>query len=175
LEDLVSNSESFQSVIATGALDGLSEMTKDEGKSKEIYVEVANFLLQNTSNSKDYFLRAKSTRLLGKLLTNKFDSADDEIVEFNQKIFYRLRELTKDERRKIKMNACEALSDDEAKFIKIPGNITFESIQILVEVAKEDLDGFVRRKAETSANRIREWIHKWSSSPLSIDEGPNTG
>lgn len=176
LYDLVNTSESFQSVIATGALDGMGELTKDALSNKEIYLKVANFLLQNTSNSKDYFIRAKSTRLLGKFLTNKYFSPDDsEIIDINQKIFYHLRDLTKDDRRKIKMNACEALSDEEAKFTKIPNQITYESIQILLEVAKEDLDGFVRRKAETSANRIREWIHKWSSSPLSIDSESNAG
>jgi aminopeptidase N len=93
----------------------------------------------------------------------------------NGKVFIRLIDLTKDKRRKIKINACEALSDDEAKFTNLPNRITYESIQTLMEIANKDLDGFVRRKAETSANHIREWIHKWSSSPLIIDSGSKVG
>lgn len=172
LQEIINNSDSFQNVIATGALDGLAELCSgiNHHDNKKIYLEVANFLLQNTSASKDYFIRAKSSKLLGKFLTNKIDPTDSEILDMNLKVFCRLKNLLKDERRKIKMNACEALSDEDAKFTKYPDKITYESIQILVELAREDLDGFVRRRAETSANHIREWIHSWSSIPLLIDE-----
>ena len=171
LQEIINTSDSFQSVIATGALDGLVELSNDNNSDdKEIYLEVAKVVLLNTLESRDYFIRAKSSKLLGKFLTSKIDSSDSEIKDVNQKVFYRLRDLLKDERRKIKMNACEALSDEDAKFSKFPDNMTFESIQLLVEIAREDLDGFVRRKAETSANHIREWIHSWSSNPLFIDE-----
>jgi aminopeptidase N len=170
LKEIVNSSDSFQSVVATGALDGLGELSSERNvDNKEIYLEVGNFILQNTSASKDYFIRAKSSKLLGKFLINKMESTDSDIVNLNQRIFDRLRDLLKDERRKIKMNACEALSDEDAKFTKFPDKITYESIQILVELAREDLDGFVRRKAETSANHIREWIHSWSGTPLLID------
>ncbi|HEU5121029.1 MAG TPA: hypothetical protein VFT71_08570, partial [Candidatus Nitrosocosmicus sp.] len=172
LKEIINTSNSFQSVVATGALDGLSELSSDKNyddDNNEIYLEVASFLLQNTSITKDYFIRAKSARLLGKFLANKFAATNSDIIDMNQKVFCSLRELLRDERRKIKMNACEALSDEDAKFTKFPDNITYESIRVLAKVAKEDLDGFVRRKAETSANRIREWIHIWSSNPLSID------
>jgi aminopeptidase N len=171
LQEIINTSDSFQSIIATGALDGLVELSR-EGNSddKEIYLEVANFVLLNTLESRDYFIRAKSCMLLGKFLTSKIEPSDSEIVDVNQKVFYRLRDLLKDERRKIKMNACEALSDEDAKFTKFPEKFTFESMHILIEIARDDLDRFVRRKAETSANHIREWIHSWSSNPLSIDK-----
>ncbi|WP_148686341.1 M1 family metallopeptidase [Candidatus Nitrosocosmicus hydrocola] len=170
LKEIVNSSDSFQSVVATGAIDGLGELSSERNvDNKEIYLEVGNFILQNTSASKDYFIRAKSSKLLGKFLINKMESTDSDIVNLNQRIFDRLRDLLKDERRKIKMNACEALSDEDAKFTKFPDKITYESIQILVELAREDLDGFVRRKAETSANHIRKWIHSWSGTPLLID------
>lgn len=175
LKEIIYTSQSFQSIAATGALDGLGELSSaidDENNSnnKEIFMDVASYLLENTTITKDYFVRAKSTRLLGKFLVNKFDSNDRGIVDINQKVFCRLKDLLRDERRKIKINACEALSDEDAKFTKFPDKFTYESIQMLVEIAREDLDGFVRRKAETSANRIREWIHSWSSNPLSIDK-----
>lgn len=172
LKEIIDTSESFQSIAATGALEGLYDLSNDNDLEniKQIYLEVAKYLLENTNSSKDYFIRAKATRLLGKFLANKFDVKDSEIVEINQKVFNRLRDLLRDERRKIKMNACEALSDKDARFATLPDKRIYESIRLLIEVAKEDLDGFVRRKAETSANRIREWIHSWSSSPLSIDK-----
>jgi aminopeptidase N len=107
---------------------------------------------------------------LGKFLQNKVAPTNSDILDMNQKVFCRLRDLLTDERRKIKMNACEAFSDEDAKFTKFPDNMTYESIRVLAEIAKEDLDGFVRRKAETSANRIRKWIHIWSSNPLSLDK-----
>jgi len=172
LKDIVTTSKSFQSVLATGALDGMVELSKDDNQLniKEIYIETINFLLQNTGYLQDYFIRAKCTRLLGKYLLNKFDIIDPKLAEINEKVFCRLKELLKDERRKIKTNACEALSDNDSRFASFPVRITYESIEILIEVAREDLDGFVRRKAETSANQIREWIHRWSSEPLQIKQ-----
>jgi aminopeptidase N len=170
LKDIVNNSKSFQSVVATGALEGLSELSRHNyEKDKKIYIETIDFLLQNTHSSKDYFIRAKSTRQLGKYIQNKLIHPDQEIAEKNHKVFCRLKELLNDERRKIKINACEALSDDESKFAEFPGKTTYESLLILTETAKKDLDGFVRRKAETSANRIRVWIYEWSSRPLSLE------
>ncbi|HSA74792.1 MAG TPA: M1 family aminopeptidase, partial [Candidatus Nitrosocosmicus sp.] len=170
LKDIVNNSKSFQSVLATGALEGLSELSRHNYENdKEIYIETIDFLLQNTHSTKDYFIRAKSTRQLGKYLRNRFLPLDHKVAEKNHKVFCRLKELLKDERRKIRMNACEALSDDESKFAEFPEKITYESLLILTETAKMDLDAFVRRKAETSANRIRKWIYEWSSRPLSLE------
>ncbi len=167
LKHIVNSSKSFQAVIATGALEGLSDLPNTN--NKYIYLETINFLLENTNQSKDYFVRAKSTKLLGKFLANKFNSSDPEILNMNQKVFVRLKELLNDERRKIKINACEALSYDDAKFANFPQKSTYESMQILIEIARDDIDGFVRRKAETSANRIREWIKEWANHPLNID------
>jgi aminopeptidase N len=59
LQELVDVSESFQSVVASGALEGLSELSNDNTNIKEIYLQVAAFILQNTDVSKDYFIRAK--------------------------------------------------------------------------------------------------------------------
>jgi aminopeptidase N len=38
----------------------------------------------------------------------------------------------------------------------------------LVYVAEHDLDGFIRREAERSANIIREWINEWSAKPPTL-------
>ena len=76
--------------------------------------------------------------------------------------------MLRDDRRKIKINACAALSDKDAKFHTIPDKRTYETIEV-VDTAKNDLDGFVRRKAEHNANIVREWINAWASKPLLID------
>ncbi|HEU5120519.1 MAG TPA: M1 family metallopeptidase, partial [Candidatus Nitrosocosmicus sp.] len=87
LKEIINTSNSFQSVVATGALDGLSELSHDKNhdddNNEEIYLEVANFLLQNTSITKDYFIRAKSARLLGKFLANKFAATNSDIIDMN--------------------------------------------------------------------------------------------
>jgi aminopeptidase N len=82
-------------------------------------------------------------------------------------------ELLKDNRRRIKINACLALADDDAKFDTSattgPDRRIYESIDALVYVAEHDIDGFVRRNAEASVNVLREWIKEWASKPPTLD------
>ncbi|MDN5844804.1 MAG: hypothetical protein L0H53_00845 [Candidatus Nitrosocosmicus sp.] len=167
LKNLVEGTNTFQSVLATGALEGLKELATD--RDKEIRTEVAHFFLENTLESKDYFVRAKATSNLAKFLVNKNDTLSEDINDMNQAVFNRLKELLRDERRKIKINACSALADEDGKFHTIPDKRTYETIEILIDVAKNDLDGFVKRKAEHSANIVRGWIKDWASKPLLIN------
>ncbi len=167
LKELVEGTNTFQSVLATGALEGLKELATD--KDNQIRNDVAYFLLENTLESKDYFVRAKATSNLSKFLINKKDIANTDTGAMNQDVFDRLKDLLKDDRRKIKLNACSALSDKVGRFHTIPDKRTYETIEVLIDVAKNDLDGFVRRKAEHSANIVREWIHTWASKPLLIN------
>jgi aminopeptidase N len=167
LKDLVETTNTFQSILATGALDGLKELSKE--KDRDMYLEVVNFFLENTSKSKEYFVRAKATASLGKFLKNKSNPTDPIIINMNLVVFNRLKELLKDDRRKIKINACTAISDDDAKFDTIPNKRIYESIDELINIARTDIDGFVRRKAEVSANILREWIAAWANKPLIID------
>jgi aminopeptidase N len=78
-------------------------------------------------------------------------------------------ELVKDNRRRIKINACLALADDEARFIDRPDRQIYESMDALIYVAEHDIDGFVRRNAEASVNVLREWIKEWSVTPPTLD------
>ncbi len=167
LKNLVETTNTFQSILATGALDGLKELSKE--KDQDMYLEVVNFFLENTSKSKEYFVRAKATASLGKFLKNKSNPTDPIIINMNLVIFNRLKELLRDDRRKIKINACTALSDDDSKFDTIPEKRIYESIDELINIARTDIDGFVRRKAEVSANILREWIAVWANKPLIID------
>ena len=114
-------------------------------------------------------MRAKATSNLAKFLINKNDTANADTTAMNQTVFNRLKNLLRDDRRKIKINACSALADKDGRFHTIPDKRTYETIEVLIDVAKNDLDGFVRRKAEHSANIVREWIHTWASKPLLIN------
>jgi aminopeptidase N len=167
LKNLVEGTNTFQSILATGALEGLKELITD--RDNAIHPELANFFLENTLESKDYFVRAKATLNLAKFLKNKNDASRADTSHMNQAVFNRLKELLRDDRRKIKINACSALADEDGKFHTIPDKITYETIEVLIDVARNDLDGFVRRKAEHSANIIREWINDWARKPLLID------
>jgi len=148
-------------------LEGLKELATD--KDNQIRIEVANFLLENTLESKDYFVRDKATSNLAKFLVTKNDKADIDLNAMHQAVFNRLTDLLRDDIRKIKINACSALADKDGRFHTIPDKRTYETIQALIDVAKDDMDGFVRRKAEHSANIVREWIKEWASKPLLIN------
>src|SRR5690348_8921602 len=79
-----------------------------------------------------------------------------------------LKQLLKDKRQRVKINACTALADSDAK-VSEPDARVIDSINELAWVAGHDLDGFVRRPAEASINIIREWIKEWAQKPPKID------
>jgi hypothetical protein len=74
----------------------------------------------------------------------------------------------KDERRRVKINACRALADKDGKVIELNERIT-KSIAALRLVAEEDVDGFVRRNAEVNLNLIREWLKEWTNTPPKLE------
>jgi len=76
--------------------------------------------------------------------------------------------LLKDKRQRVKINACTALADSDAKVSEADARV-IDSINELAWVAGHDLDGFVRRPAENSMNIIREWIKEWAQKPPKID------
>jgi hypothetical protein len=86
----------------------------------------------------------------------------------NQKVFNHLLGLLKDKRRKVKINACKAFSDNDAKPAR-PDTKIFQAIDALINVAEHDLDGFIRREAERCVNIMRVWIKEWSSKPPTLD------
>jgi aminopeptidase N len=174
LKENVKISESFRNVIACGAIDGLKEFSKD--KDKDIVVDIANFLIENTDSNNEYFKRLAASSALSKFLhTAKNNGADNDedqknanLEEMNQKVFNQLLRLLRDQRRKVKINACKAFADNDAKPSR-PDSKIFEAIDALIYVAEHDLDGFVRREAERSVNIMREWIKEWSSKPPILD------
>jgi aminopeptidase N len=171
LKENVKISESFRNVIASGAIDGLKEFSKDN--DKDIVVDIANFLIVNTNFNNEYFKRLAATSALSKFLCaakNNHDNDEKNIKldEMNQKVFNQLLRLLKDKRRRVKINACKALADNDAKPNR-PDSKIFEAIDALIYVAEHDLDGFVRKEAERCASVMREWIKEWSSKPPIVD------
>ena len=164
LMKLINHDNTFQNIVATGAINGLKELSNDTNKN--IVTDIADFLVNNTEEYNKYFIRSTATSALGKFLYMKDYNKNSN--DFNQKIFEQLLKLLKDKRRKIKINACTALADDHAKFgTKIDPKI-FQVINALIDVAQYDIDGFVRRRAETSFNIIRERINEWSANPQEL-------
>src|SRR5215217_6821852 len=169
LKETVILSKSFRNVIANGAIDGLKEFSKDI--DKDMVVDIANFLIENTNSNNEYFKRLSATSALSKFLHTAKDNDDEKntkLEEMNQRVFNHLLGLLKDKRRKVKINACKAFADNDAKPAR-PDTKIFEVIDALVYVAEHDLDGFIRREAERCVNIMRVWIKEWSSKPPTLD------
>ena len=167
LKEAITRYRSFREVIATGAIEGLKELSND--KNRDIIVDIANFLLEKTDIGNDYFIRLSSTYALSRFLYASAEVEDlknPKLKEMNQKVFYQLLKLLKDKRRKIKINACKAFADEDNKPSKVNDRI-FEAVEALIYLAEHDLDGFVRREAERCANILRVWIGEWSEKPIS--------
>ena len=169
LKQIVNTTDSFRNVVACGAIDGLKEFFTDN--NNYIVDDIANFLIQNTSCEKDYFKRLVATSALAKFLTSgkkNSDGNNTELREIHRKVFHHLLVLLRDKRRKVRINACKALTDSEAK-LTMPDPSLLEAVDALINVAKHDLDAYVRREAERCVNKLREWINEWSSKPFNLD------
>ncbi|HEX7031732.1 MAG TPA: M1 family aminopeptidase [Nitrososphaera sp.] len=84
--------ESFQNVVAQGAIAGLKEFPGDR--------DIANFLVEKTRYGNHHRIREAATFALGKF-------AD------NQQIFDHLKSLLTDKWFRVRINACRALADAE--------------------------------------------------------------
>ena len=161
LKELVGSTNTFQNLLAQGAIDGLKEFSKDKYIHPAEVDKIADFLLGKSADENEYFIKLTATSALGKFLNTKNE-------ETNQRVFNRLIELLKDNRQRVKENACTALADPDAKPSK-PNPRQISSINELILVAERDLDAFVRRVAEDSLHIIKGWIKEWAEKPLKID------
>ncbi|MGB8034760.1 MAG: M1 family aminopeptidase, partial [Nitrososphaeraceae archaeon] len=159
LKDLVETTKTFQNLLAQGAINGLKEFSKD--KNIDIVNDIAYFLIEKSEEKNEYYIRSAATSALGKFLVSKNE-------ETNQRVFDCLKRLLKDKRQRVKINACTAFADSDAK-VSEPDARVIDSINELAWVAGHDLDGFVRRPAEDSLNIVREWIKDWAEKPQKID------
>lgn len=159
LKQIVDTTDSFRNVVACGAIDGLKEFFTDN--NNYIVDDIANFLIQKTRREKDYFKRLVATSDLAKFLTSgkkNSDGKNTELREIHRKVFHHLLVLMRVKRRKVRINACKALIDSEAK-LTMPDPSLLEVVDVLINVAKYDLDAYVRREAERCVNKLREWIN----------------
>ena len=51
----------------------------------------------------------------------------------------------------------------------MPDPSLLEAVDALMNVAKHDLDVYVRRETERCANKLTEWINEWFSKPSNLD------
>jgi aminopeptidase N len=179
LKDKVDNSFTFQDQLAQGAINGLRELANDE--NVELVENIAELLMRksskfnsNTRVANRYFVRSAATLALGKFLTTHNEQVlndkvkKEKIDKINRHILLHLLSLLKDERRRVKINACTALADKDAKVTKPNEQIT-KSIEALQSIAEEDVDGFVRRTAEVNLNLIRGWLKEWTDIPPMLE------
>jgi aminopeptidase N len=180
LKDKVVNSITFQDQLAQGAINGLKELSNDE--NIDLVQDIAELLIRKSSvfdfKSYDvvnrYFIRSAATLALGKFLAIHNDQVlsdnvkKDKLDITSKKILDHLLTLLKDERRRVKINACTALADKDGKVTELNERVT-KSIAALRLVAEEDVDGFVRRNAEVNLNLIREWLKEWTNTPPKLE------
>jgi aminopeptidase N len=157
LKDLANTTTTFQNLLAQGAINGLKEFSKD--KDEQI-VEVADIIVNKSNYGNEYLVRRTATSALGKFLRNK-----DKKV--NNKVFDQLKNLLKDNRFNVQTAACISFVDPDAKILK-PDAKLLEAIEELTWVAEHDLDGWVRREAEVSVNKMRKWIKDWLEKPMDL-------
>jgi aminopeptidase N len=180
LKDKIVNSLTFQDQLAQGAINGIRELANDE--NVDLVEDLAELLIRKSSKfdskSNDvanrYFIRSAATLALGKFLTTHNEQVlndkvkKEKINKTNKRILDHLLTLLKDERRRVKINACTALADKDAKVTK-PTKQIIKSIDALQVVAEEDVDGFVRRNAEVNLNLIRGWLKEWTDTPPTLE------
>ena len=181
LKDKVVHSTTFQDQLAQGAITGLRELANDENVN--LVQDIAELLIRKSSKfdfddsnhfANRYFIRSAATLALGKFLVTQNEQVlndkvkKEKIDKINKSILYHLLTLLKDERRRVKINACTALADKDAKVTK-PNERIIKSIEALQIVAEEDVDGFVRRNAEVNLNLIREWLKEWTDKSPTLE------
>jgi aminopeptidase N len=181
LKDKVLNSTTFQDQLAQGAITGLGELANDANVN--LVQDIAELLIRKSSKfdfdhsnhfANRYFIRSAATLTLGKFLASQNEQVlndkvkKEKIDKINKSILYHLLTLLKDERRRVKINACTALADKDAKVTKLNERIV-KSIEALQLVAEEDVDGFVRRNAEVNLNLIREWLKEWTDTAPKLE------
>jgi aminopeptidase N len=160
LKEKAKTTNTFQNVLARGAIDGLKEYSSDA--NEEIVEGIANFLI-DMSNSYHTLIRNSATSALAKFLRMK----DEKI---SQKVFEQLMTRSlRDRMKMVKISACQAFYDPSAfGDLTKPDDRILKTMEELTSIAEHDIDGWVRREAEVSINKIREWIKDWAEKPPEI-------
>ncbi len=121
---------SFQSTVAQGAITGLKEFAGDK--------DIAAFLIGKSMHGNDHRIREAATFALGRF------------VDGNPAVSDHLKVLLADKWFRVRINACRAFAEAEVA----------KAIPELNRVAQSDLDNRVRRVAEECINIIRDASRK---------------
>jgi aminopeptidase N len=122
--------ETFQNIVAQGAIAGLKEFAGDK--------EIADFMVEKSRHGNHHRVREAATFALGKF------------VDGNQAVFDHLKVLLTDSWFRVRINACRAFADAEST----------KAIPELTRVTEQDLDHRVRRVAEECINMIKDSTKK---------------
>lgn len=158
-------STSFQNIVATGAINGLSYFSNET--DVKITEKIINFMLDKTNKENDYFTRSAAIKNLSKFIRIKFEDNLD-VKNLNFKIFFRLLKLTSNERRKIKIDAINAIVNKNLK-IMLPDIRIIYLISVLKYISTHDIDGFVRNTARKGLKIVNSWIEEYLKQPIMID------
>lgn len=126
LKKAAETTNTFQNVVAQGAIGGLKEFAGDK--------EIAGFLVDKSRYGNYHRVREAATFALGKF------------VDGNPAVFDHLKGLLTDKWFRVRINALRAFADAEAA----------KAILDMTWVAENDLDQRVRRVAEECINMIKE-------------------
>ncbi|HSF50065.1 MAG TPA: M1 family aminopeptidase [Nitrososphaeraceae archaeon] len=172
LENL-GNLPSFRHHNTRGTIAGLVEITKSIPNEREIFKNISNYIIDKSKSNNPYDVRADAITFLGELI--RFENG-----EINEQVFCQLIMLLNEPRFGLQQNACKSLvskrakpflhpdKNDKTKKIFQPDEYVKETIKQLTRVAENDLDGWVRRDAETSLNKIKDWFIEWTDAKLDL-------
>jgi aminopeptidase N len=164
---------SFRYHNTRGAIAGLVEIAKSIPNDREILEKISNYIVEKSKPNNPYDVRVNIITFLGELI--RFENG-----EINEHVFCQLIMLLNEPRFRIQQNACNALVNKQAKpflmldkedknrKIFLPDNYVKGSIKQLTSVAQNDLDGWVRRSAEESLNKIKDWFIEWVDTKLDL-------
>lgn len=129
LKQLSDTTNTFQNIVAQGAIAGLKEFQGDG--------EISSFLIAKSQYGNHHRVREAATFALSKFVS-KTAPQGREVLE-------QLKKLLTDRWYRVRINACRAFADAEEP----------DAIPDLTWVAEHDLDQRVRRVAEECINLIR--------------------
>jgi hypothetical protein len=172
LEDIASL-PSFRHHNTRGAIAGLVEIAKSIPNERETIKNISNYIVDKSKSNNPYDVRADAITSLGELI--RFENG-----EINEEVFNQLIMLLNEPRFGLQQGACRSLVNTRAKPYYLlqdkndqdkifqPDNYVKETIKKLSWVAENDLDGWVRRDAEASLNKIKDWFIEWTDAKLDL-------
>ena len=137
---------------------------------EKILEQISNYIVDKSKSSNPYDVRLNIITSLGELI--RFENG-----EINEQVFCQLIILLNEPRFRIQQNACNSLLNKRAKpFLTLdknrklfqPDDYVKETIKQLTWTAENDLDGWVRRSAEESLNKIKDWFIEWTDAKLDL-------